>query len=321
MRHRRVLHKHLRYSSWYVNLINFLKNVPLAGGKTNLHKVLLIFTDKVGDNQLWEKAYGVAFNFTLSIFPAVIFLFALIPFVHTYIPSISQGEILHFLQDVLPETVFQVTAETIFDTIAIQRQGLISFGVLFALFLATNGVNSLMLTFNMSYKTVDGRSFIKTRFIALLLTLLLAFALLLGILFLIVGQIVVDWFLEIGVLSEDYLYYSITFLRILVVFIVFYLAIASIYFWGPAIHDRWRFFSVGATFSTLVCILVSLGFSFYVANFGTYNKVYGSIGAIIALMVWQWMMSFVLLLGFEFNASVSRSVNGEEPDNSTKENK
>ncbi len=321
MRHRRTLHKHLRYSNWYVNMTKFLKSVPMAKGQSNLHTVLLIFIDKVGDNQLWEKAYGVAFNFTLSIFPAVIFLFALIPFVHDYIPSISQGEILHFLQDVLPETVFQVTAETIFDTIAIQRQGLISFGVLFALFLATNGVNSLMLTFNMSYKTVDNRSFIKTRFIALLLTLLLAFALLLGILFLIVGQIVVDWFLDIGILSEDYLYYSITFLRILVVFIVFYLAIASIYFWGPAIHDKWRFFSFGSIFATVICILVSLGFSFYVANFGTYNKVYGSIGAIIALMIWQWMMSFVLLLGFEFNASVSRATSGLQVESEHSENK
>ncbi|MFT7195717.1 MAG: membrane protein [Marinoscillum sp.] len=311
MRQRRILHKHLRYSTWYINVIRFLKSITLVSGKTTLFHAGIIFIDKVGDNQLWEKAYGVAFNFTLALFPAVIFLFALIPFIHGLIPSISQGEILHFLQDILPETVFQVTAETIFDTIAIQREGLISFGVLFSLFLATNGVNSLMQNFNMSYKTVENRGFVKTRFIALLLTLLLAFALILGILFLIVGQIVLDWLLNIGILSEDYLYYTILFLRILVVFIVFYLAIASIYFWGPAIHDKWRFFSLGSTFATVVCILVSLGFSFYVANFGTYNKVYGSIGAIIALMVWQWMMSFVLLLGFEFNASMDRAASGE----------
>lgn len=314
MRKRTIIHRHLLYTAWYVRMVSFLKSIRLGDGNTSLYRVLIIFIDKVGDNQLFEKAYGVAFNFTLSLFPAIIFLFALIPFIHEFIPSISQGEILHFLQDILPKTVFQVTAETIYDTLQIRREGLMSFGVLFALFLATNGVNSLMQTFNMSYKTVENRSFVKTRLIALFLTILLAFALIFSILFLIIGQIVLNWLLDIGILSEDFLYYLFVFLRLFVVFIAFYLAIASIYYWGPAIHDRWRFFSYGSVIATLLCLLVSLGFSFYVANFGTYNKVYGSIGAIIALMVWQWMMSFVLLLGFEFNASVARAKSGEVYD-------
>ncbi len=295
-------------------MISFLKSIRISGGKTSLYRALIIFIDKVGDNQLFEKAYGVAFNFTLSLFPSIIFLFALIPFIHEYIPSISQGEILHFLQDILPRSVFEITAETIYDTLQIRREGLISFGVLFALFLATNGVNSLMQTFNMSYKTVENRSFIKTRLIALFLTVLLAFALIFSILFIIIGQVVLDWLLEAGLLSEDFLYYVILLLRFIVVYIAFYLAIASIYYWGPAIHDRWKFFSYGSSLATILCILVSVGFSFYVANFGTYNKVYGSIGAIIALMVWQWLMSFILLLGFEFNASVSRAASGEVYD-------
>ncbi|MFH6984660.1 YihY/virulence factor BrkB family protein [Marinoscillum sp. 108] len=314
MRKRTIIHRHLSYTGWYVRMISFLKSIRISGGKTSLYRALIIFIDKVGDNQLFEKAYGVAFNFTLSLFPSIIFLFALIPFIHEYIPSISQGEILHFLQDILPRSVFEITAETIYDTLQIRREGLISFGVLFALFLATNGVNSLMQTFNMSYKTVENRSFIKTRLIALFLTVLLAFALIFSILFIIIGQVVLDWLLEAGLLSEDFLYYIILLLRFIVVYIAFYLAIASIYYWGPAIHDRWKFFSYGSSLATILCILVSVGFSFYVANFGTYNKVYGSIGAIIALMVWQWLMSFILLLGFEFNASVSRAASGEVYD-------
>ncbi|MEQ8580872.1 MAG: YihY/virulence factor BrkB family protein [Marinoscillum sp.] len=314
MRKRTIIHRHLSYTGWYLRMISFLKSIRISGGKTSLYRALIIFIDKVGDNQLFEKAYGVAFNFTLSLFPSIIFLFALIPFIHEYIPSISQGEILHFLQDILPRSVFEITAETIYDTLQIRREGLISFGVLFALFLATNGVNSLMQTFNMSYKTVENRSFIKTRLIALFLTVLLAFALIFSILFIIIGQVVLDWLLEAGLLSEDFLYYVILLLRFIVVYIAFYLAIASIYYWGPAIHDRWKFFSYGSSLATILCILVSVGFSFYVANFGTYNKVYGSIGAIIALMVWQWLMSFILLLGFEFNASVSRAASGEVYD-------
>lgn len=288
-------------------MIKILKAIKIRNGKASLYRTLIIFIDKIIDDKLMDRAYGVAFNFTLSLFPSIIFLFALIPFIHEFIPTVSQGEILHFLRDVMPETVFEVMAETIYDTVQIRREGLISFGVLFALFLATNGVNSLMQTFNMSYKTVENRSFIKTRFIALFLTILLAFALIAGVVFLIVGQILLNWVVEIGVVTEDFLLFIIVLLRFTVVFIIFYSAIASIYYWGPAIHDKWRFFSLGSILATGLCLLVSFGFSFYVTNFGTYNKVYGSIGALIALMIWQWLMSFIILLGFEFNASIDRA--------------
>lgn len=287
--------------------MSFLKGVRLREGKASLYRTLIIFVDKVGDNQLFERAYGVAFNFTLSLFPSIIFLFALIPFIHTWVPSISQGEILYFLRDILPKNLFQAAADTIYDTLQIRREGLMSFGVLFALILATNGVNSLMKTFNTSYKTVERRTFIKTRFIALFLTLVLAFALLLAIVLLIVGQVVLDWLFSFGILTEDFIYYLILILRFVVVFVAFYLAIASIYYWGPAIHDKWRFFSMGSLLATLLCIAVSFAFSYYITSFGTYNKVYGSIGTLIALMVWQYLMSAILLLGFEFNASIDRA--------------
>lgn len=310
MRKRIIIHRHLRYTSWYIHLVSFLKGIRIRRGQASLYRTLIIFVDRIGDNQLFERAYGVAFNFTLSLFPSIIFLFALIPFINSIIPSITQGEILHFLQDVLPETIFEATAETIFDTLLIRREGLISFGVLFALFLATNGVNSLMKAFNASYKTNEKRSFIRTRLIALFLTLLLAFALIMAILLLVVGQLVLDWLFSFGILTEDFIYYIILMLRFLVIFIAFYLAIASIYYWGPAIHDKWRFFSLGSLLATLLCIAVSFGFSFYIGSFGAYNKVYGSIGTLIALMVWQYLMSAILLLGFEFNASIDRATNG-----------
>lgn len=307
LRQRQHLHRHLRYFSWYIRLVGFLKKIRLRGGKASLYRTLIIFIDKVIDNQIFERASGVAFNFTLALFPSIIFLFALIPFVHTLIPSISQSEILHFLKEILPPSVFTAAADTIYDTLHIRRQGLISFGVLFALFLATNGVNALMITFNRSYKTVENRTFFKQRMISLLLTILLAVALLFGVLLLVVGQIVLDWLFSFGILTEDFIYYLILFLRFLVIFVVFYLCIASIYYWGPAIHDRWRFFSVGSALATLLCLAFSFGFSYYINNFGAYNKVYGSIGTLIALMIWQYMMSAMLLLGFEFNASLDRA--------------
>ena len=295
-------------------MVSFLKRIKIRQGRTSLYRALIIFIDRVSDNQTFEKAYGVAFNFTLALFPSIIFLFALIPYIHEVIPSLSQGEILHFMEDVLPRPIWEAAAETIWDLLRVKREGLVSFGVLFALFLATNGVNSLMKSFNASYKTVENRSFIKTRWIALNLTVLLALAFILSILLLVVGQVVLQWLLEFGILNENFTYYLIIFLRFLVIFVAFYLAVASIYYWGPAIHDKWRFFSLGSVLATLLCIAVSFGFTFYVASFGTYNKVYGSLGTLIALMIWQYLMSAILLLGFEFNASLDRASSNEVYD-------
>lgn len=314
LRARQKLHRHLSYTGWYIKMLAILKTIRLRHGKASLYRTLVIFIDKVGDNKLFDRAYGVAFNFTLSLFPSIIFLFALIPLVHLFIPSISVSEILVFLSDILPRSLYNLANETITDTVSVRREGLISFGVLFALFLATNGVNALMNTFNTSYKTVENRSFIKTRMIALFLTLLLATAFIMAILLLIVGEFVIDWLLDFSHISHDFANYFLLPLRFLVIFVTFYLAVASIYYWGPAIHYKWRFFSLGSVLATFLCLALSFGFSMYITNFGTYNKLYGSIGSIIALMVWQYLMSAILLLGFEFNASIDRAASGKVYD-------
>jgi len=103
---------------------------------------------------------------------------------------------------------------------------------------------------------------------------------------------------------DDFSIYFILTLRFIVVFIVFFITISCIYYFGPAVHYNWNFFSIGSVIASLMCILITYGFSYYVANFASYNKVYGSIGTLIALMVWIQLMTIVLLIGYEVNASL-----------------
>jgi membrane protein len=138
----------------------------------------------------------------------------------------------------------------------------------------------------------------------------------LAVILLVVGQFVLEYFLghvrDFEVVDVDYFtVYLILALRFLVIFIVFFLAISTIYYFGPAIHYNWRFFSIGSFIATLLCLGVSYGFSFYVTNFGSYNKVYGSIGVLIALMVWIQLITVVLLLGYEINASIHEAIRAE----------
>jgi membrane protein len=216
----------------------------------------------------------------------------------------------------MPPNMYEVASTTILDIVSNQRGGLLTLGFLFALVLSTNGMLALMRAFNACYKTIENRSGLKTRLIATGLTINMTIVLFFTVLLLVVGQLVTEYLLNN---FEDFTSFNLsTFevnllftLRFLIIFVTFFLAISTIYYFGPAIHYNWRFFSIGSLVATLLCIGVSYGFSYYITNFATYNRVYGSIGVLIALMVWVQLITVVLLVGYEINASIHDSVRAE----------
>ena len=292
-------------SKAFIWLIEWLKSIELKRyDGLSLYRVLQVFIEKVAKDEILDRANGVAFNFVLSIFPALIFLFTLIPYIHEVIPEVSSESILQFIGDMMPAHMSSPVNDTIEDVVSQRREGLLTFGALFALFLATNGMMSLMQAFNACYKTVERRSYIKMRLVATALTLMLAVVMILAIVLLVIGSIAIDFVTHLGWINLDaYTYYFLFSVRFVVIFIVFFLAISFIYYFGPAVHYNWRFFSAGSLIATFLCIAVSYGFSFYVTNFADYNKLYGSIGVLIAIMIWQLLLTVVLLIGYELNAS------------------
>jgi membrane protein len=276
----------------------------------SLYKIVKLFIRDLMQNENIQRANGVAFNFILAIFPAVIFLFTLIPYISQFVPEVNTESIMSFMSEMLPPTMYDVVSTTVQDIISNQRGGLLTFGFIFSLYLATNGMMALMVAFNACYKTDDRRGGLKMRLIATGLTINLAIVLCLAIVLLVVGQLTLDYLLlhlsEFEWLSgiDKFTVYLLFLLRFLVIFIVFFLAVSTIYYFGPAIHYNWRFFSIGSFLATLFILGVSYGFSYYITNFGTYNKVYGSIGVLIALMVWIQLITVVLLIGYEINASI-----------------
>ncbi|MDH5367083.1 MAG: YihY/virulence factor BrkB family protein [Cyclobacteriaceae bacterium] len=307
---------YLKSTSIYANSISLLKNIKFYSGEISLYSVLRIFAKKIWSDQILDRANGVAFSFTVAIFPAIIFLFTLTAYINNFIPEVNQESIMGFFQGIMPESMFTVVSSTIEDIIGNTRGGLLTFGALLSLFLATNGMMSLINAFNSCYATLDKRSYFKTRLIATALTIMLAFVLFLAIILLVLGQFALDFIHEFQLVNTSGLeFYLIIIIRFLVLFIVFFIAISSMYYFGPAVHYNWRFFSIGAILSTLFCLFISYGFSYYIANFGTYNKLYGSIGALLGLMIWQYLLSTVLLVGYEVNASIHqahRSMGDEE---------
>lgn len=252
-------------------------------------------------DDLITRARSVAFSFFLSIFPSILILIsigALLPFdLVPWLQSVLEG--------VLPQTAEGFLFDVIGDLERLPHSGLLSIGFLLAIYFSSSGVNTLMTGFQKSYpSTFKSRSWIKQQFVAIFLTGILFILLIATTLLLLTGNFLIDWLVDnvqLGITPTI----LIQLMKWIIIITLFYSIIAMIYKVGPALKKKFRFFSPGATVATVITILVTLAFSVYVNNFGTYNKLYGSIGAVIVLMVWLQVVCTIILLGFELNASIA----------------
>lgn len=270
--------------------------------KVTWYTFLKTIGNTIIDADTTERAASVAYSLILAVFPTIIFFFTLIPYI-SFVPNL-QERIMGFFHRVLPGNTFSTVAATIHDIISRPQSGVLSFGFLLALFSATSGLVALINAFNTPHKLADKRGFFKTRLIAVGLTFTLAFALLLAVIVLVIGGIISDYLLHFGILNTVVFVKLLALGRYTLVFGVFVATVSVIYRYGPAMTKHWTFITPGAVTASLLIVLTTLGFSYYVSNFGSYNKLYGSIGTLIALMIWINLVSLLLIIGFEINVSL-----------------
>lgn len=290
-------------------VILLLKGIRFRGDKISLYFLIKTFIQKVQRDDILDRANAVAFSFTMAVFPGVIFLFTLIPYIHNFLPSVTSASIMDFIGTLMPPSMFDTVESTVEDIVSHSRGGLLTLGAFLALFLSTNGTMSLMTAFNSRYQTIKKRSYIQKRLVALGLTFNMAFVLILAILLLVGGQLLIAYLVDIAFFDIDsYVIYLAKFVRLIVLFIAFLIAISSLFYFGSEVHQNWAFFSYGSVSATVLSLGVSYIFSFYISKFGTYNKLYGSIGVMLAIMVWFMLLSIILLVCYEINASVHHAV-------------
>jgi membrane protein len=299
------LKQRIRNTKPYITAKGFLSGLHLRNTPATVYHVLKILWDKLIKFDIDERAAAVAYNFMLAIFPTIIFLFSVIPYIP--VPHLDV-RIMALLKTAMPASLYKEAASTIFEIVKRPRGGILSFGFIFAIYASTSGMMALMRAFNQTYRTAEKRSFIKARLIAIMLNFLLTFVLFVAVVVLIIGRILVDILFEQEILSRNITFYSLQGLTYLVVFGVFFTTISIIYYYAPAIHKRWSFFNVGSITASVLTIMISNLFSYYLSNFASYNRLYGSIGTIIALMVWLYLIALILILGFEINASIDQAM-------------
>ncbi|MGV8091781.1 MAG: YihY/virulence factor BrkB family protein [Mangrovibacterium sp.] len=293
-----------RIKRQFLKLLIRSRKISVPGfGRMPLYDVMLFFYRSIVDSSFTTRASAIAFSFFLALFPAIIFLFTLIP----YIPIRNfQTELFLLIRDFLPANTFVVVEETIQDILTRPRGGLLSLGFLMALIFSSNGLVSMMSAFDSSLHTIEKRDWLDQRLISILLLLILSILLTLAIALLIAGQYVINYLDNESLLIGSRLtYYLLSVARWVITVALFFFAYSSLYFFAPAKKTRWRFISPGSTLATVLSIGVLIGFGYYITRFGQYNKLYGSIGTLLVVLLLFYLMSLILLIGFELNNSIN----------------
>lgn len=284
-------------------LINASKAIrpPRFSGLT-LYDIGYFFIVETQKSAITTRASAVAFTLFLALFPAIIFIFSLIPLLP--IANLHQ-QLLTELHTLLPEAAYQVAVVTITDLVKTQHNGLLSFGFLVTLYFATNSINALMDAFNQAIHVAETRSFFKQRCVSLLLFVVLSVLLQTASLLIIFSEVAIHYAVDHGLLLSDWGEILLLILgKWLVAFLLLYTAISLLYFFGPVNSANYQFISPGALLATVLSITASLLFNYYVNNFGAYNKVYGSIGSIMVIMLWLEFNCLIMLIGFDLNAKI-----------------
>ncbi|MBT3871754.1 MAG: YihY/virulence factor BrkB family protein [Flavobacteriaceae bacterium] len=244
-----------------------------------------------------SRAGSIAFSFFMALFPFILFLLNLIP----YLP-IEPHHFVEFIEDVLPKDTASFFMPVILDIIDNPRGGLLSLVFLLTIFLMTNGVNAIFSSFEYSYHITINRSFFKQYFVASLVSIFLALLLLLTIVIIVFSERFI-WDLSKEELLSNGVFW-IEVIRTIIFLILVYFVIAILYYFGIKKGKNNRFFSIGAFVTTMLFVLTTYLFGVYITNFSNYNESYGSIGALLILMLYIWINSNLLLLGFELNATL-----------------
>jgi membrane protein len=301
----RKLVRALVYSSPVRAIVSYTKRVALPGfDHLPIYNVADFFFTGIQRGAIKTRAQSLAFSFFLALFPAIIFLFSLIP----YIPIQNfQDQLLDLIKNVLPTNAYEATRTTIEDIIKHQRGGLLSIGFVLALYFTSNGFIALMKGFNTSYHVSERRTPWQRRKAALVLTLILSVLVILATVLIIFGEIATKYLVHQHILKTKTQVGFLLFSKWIIVLGLFFFAISFLYFYAPSVRKRWRFISAGSTFATVLSILTSVCFAYFVNHFGQYNKLYGSIGTLIVVMLWIYFNSLILILGFELNASIDNA--------------
>lgn len=257
----------------------------------------------IGKDDILGRAAQLSYYFLLALFPLLLFLMSVIGLL------VGEGtglrhSLFNYLGKVLPGSALDLVSTTVFEVSNASGGGKISFGILAALWAASNGMGAISESLNVAYHVKETRPWLKQRLIAVGLTLALAVLILAALTIVLGGGRIADLLANTYALGGGFtLAWKI--LQWPIVLFFLFLAFALIYYWAPDLRDQdWRWITPGSVVAVFLWLLISFGFRLYLHFFNSYSKTYGSLGAVIILMLWFYFTGAAILIGGEVNSDI-----------------
>jgi membrane protein len=298
-----------KFLNWPVvkTLVRALRTVDLPGYPGfSLFDLINLYISGIIKGALTSRASSIAFSLFMALFPLLIFLLTLIPYLIPLVETTSEPfdqKLLFFLESFLPGATAEYFSQ-IFEQLKNQpTDGLLSTTFLLSIFLVANGVSAIFSQFDQSYHIKLNQNFFKQYALAVFVGLLLSLGIIVGAIAYIYSEFyIVEFGLDKARFSQN---------RISLLFVIFmsYIGTSLLYYFGTARATRISFFSWGPLMTTLLLLVTSYLFGVYIEKFASYNELYGALGGLLILMVFLWLNSNILLLGFELNAVLARLKN------------
>ena len=284
------------------NIVRFLKKIKLPGfSGYSLYDLLETYVLGIIEGTFSSRASSIAFSFFMAIFPFLLFVLNLIP----YIPIENfQARFLTFIGDVMPPQTYEFFYPVIEDIALNPRTGLLSFTFFLTLFLTANGVNAILSAFEYSFHVDINRGFFRQYAVSLVVAVFLAFITIITIVAILFGEYAINFLLTDSYMGNDVFWVNV--FQFIIFALMLYVIVATLYHFGVKRGKHLPFFSIGALLTTLLFLLTTYFFGIYINNFSQYNELYGSIVALFIMLVYIWLNSNLLLLGFELNVSLKR---------------
>ena len=269
----------------------------------SLYSVTRFFWEGIQKGALTTRAAAISFRFFLAVFPVLIMLLSLIPVIPV---QDFQENLFASIRDFFPGDTFSLVEETVEDLLTKSHNTVFSIGFVLSVFYASNSVNAILQGFNESYNINDKGNPIIIRLVSVLLMLLLSIFIFVAVVLIIFSGAAFEWLAEKELLARDNIF-LLQVAKWVISLALIYASITILYNIGDFEHRKWRTLTAGASLTTTLLIVTSVGFAWFVNNFAQYNKLYGSLGTFLLLLIWINLNSIILLIGFELNTSIFRA--------------
>ena len=256
--------------------------------------------DKILTEDCLGCAAQLAYYFLFALFPFLLFLVTLLGYIP--VPDLLD-HIMSLLAHALPREALTLVQDNVHSLVTQPRGGLLSFGIIAALWTSSSAITAIMAGLNRAYGVEENRPWWKVRITALLLTLGSSLFVIAATVLLIFGPQLGTW-LATSVGLGDVFAAAWNVARWVIILGCLIVALAALYYFAPDVQQQWRWITPGSVCAVIGWILASLGFAYYVNNFGSYNATYGSIGAVIVLLTWMYATGFFILVGGELNSEI-----------------